>query len=82
MTYLYQQGGLASMFAAVAPEEDFVETFKYYALASATPSLDMTILGTQHVVSRIVNQPSNELSAKVNCVKKALSSMPPAMVNP
>jgi hypothetical protein len=82
MTYLYQQGGLASMFAAVGPEEDFVETFKYYALASATPQLDMTILGTQHVVSRIVNQPSNELAAKVNCVKTALSKMPQAMVNP
>jgi hypothetical protein len=82
MTYLYHQGGLASMFAAVAPEEDFVETFKYYALASAKPSLDMTILGTQNVVSRVVNQPSAELAAKVGCVKTALSNMPPPQVNP
>jgi hypothetical protein len=82
MTYLYQQGGLASMFASVAPEEDFVETFKYYALASATQSLDMTIAGTQNVVSRVKNHPSNELANKVSCVKTALSNTPPPIVNP
>jgi hypothetical protein len=80
MNYLYQAGGLASMFASAAPEEDFVETFKYYALSSASTHPDLTIAGITNAVSRVHPGAAGELATKVNCILKLLPTMPAATV--
>jgi hypothetical protein len=85
MTYLYQHTPLVSLFASASPEEDFVETFKYHALASATGSLDLSIDGISNAVSRA--KPSsgtgNTIGAKVNCIFTVLlPTMPGPQVNP
>jgi hypothetical protein len=70
--------GLASVFAAVSPEEDFVETYKYKVLAAAKDpasgaSLDLSINFpsgnpvTIDVLNRL-RPPSGELLGKINCV--------------
>jgi len=75
MNYLYRAGGLASMFASGTPEEDFVETFKYYALSTATTHPDLTIAGITNAVSRV--QPgAGELGTKVNCILTLLPTQP------
>ena len=68
-------GALASIFASVSPEEDFVETFKYYVLSSTTTHPDLTIAGITNAVSRV--QPgAGVLGTKVNCILKLLPTQP------
>ena len=78
-TTLYQKAGLVSMFAAVAPEEDFVETFKYYVLATANQPPDLSIAGTQtipNLVSRVITQAStSEMGKKISCERTLLPLM-------
>jgi hypothetical protein len=79
MTTLYQKAGLVSMFAAVGPEEDFVETFKYYVLATANQPPDLSIAGTHTVpnlVSRVITQAStSEMGKKISCERTLLPQM-------
>ena len=79
MTTLYQNAGLVSMFAAVAPEEDFVETFKYYVLATANQPPDLSVKGkqtVQNLVSRVLTQaPDSEMGKKISCVRTLLPLM-------
>ena len=79
MTTLYQKAGFVSMFAAVAPEEDFVETFKYYVLATANQPPDLSVKGkqtVQNLVSRMLTQaPDTEMGRKISCVRTLLPQM-------
>lgn len=75
MTYLYQKTPLVSLFASVSPEEDFVETFKYYVLATASSPPDLQIPGIQtNLVSR-VKPSASPLGQKVTCVQTLLAKM-------
>jgi hypothetical protein len=85
ITHLYQHTPLVSLFASASPEEDFVETFKYHALASATEPLDLNIDGISNAVSRV--KPSSgtgtTIGAKVSCIFTVLlPNMPAPTVNP
>jgi hypothetical protein len=83
MTYLYTKTPLVSPFALASPEEDFVETFKYYSLASAQVGIDLNITGiASKVVSRVKVPPGSGIGDKVSCIfTKLLPGMPPPTVN-
>jgi hypothetical protein len=71
------QAGLVSVFAAVSPEEDFVETYKYKVLAAARDSggaqLDLNVYfpsgspTTMDVLGPVAS-PSGDLAGKISCV--------------
>jgi hypothetical protein len=72
---VYSSGEFVSVFAAVSPEEDFVETYKYKVLANATTPLSLTIDfrdGTTKDVIKVVKDAisaaSGDLYDKINCV--------------
>jgi hypothetical protein len=73
---IYNSGELVSVFAAVSPEEDFVETYKYKVLANANLSLtidfrDGTSTSTKDVIQVVKNAigaTSGDLHDKIKCV--------------
>jgi hypothetical protein len=72
-------GEFVSLFAAVSPEEDFVETYKYIALAEADGmalDLNVTFPGYTGVmdVLHTVRNPSGDLHRKIRCVKRIVAS--------
>jgi hypothetical protein len=59
--------GFVSVFAAVSPEEDFVETYKYGVLADAgLTNLGIKISGTSTI--SVLGRTSTELDRKNRCV--------------
>jgi hypothetical protein len=62
------------LFAAISPEEDFVETYKYAALAAAADpagnrlGLDIAFPARVEHVIDAVRTPSAELGGKIGCV--------------
>jgi hypothetical protein len=67
MTYLYQKTSLVSLFASFSPEEDVIETFKYYVLNTASSPPDLQIPNVQtNLVSR-VKPSTSPLGQKVSC---------------
>jgi hypothetical protein len=57
-----------SLFAAVSPEEDFVETYKYMVLADVTAlKLKIDLAGAPDVLDKVRNATGN-LKNKINCV--------------
>ena len=74
MYSIYNSGSFTSLFATVSPEEDFIETYKYAALAAAADSagnkLGLDIAFPARVVHVIdaVRTPSAELGGKIGCV--------------
>lgn len=57
-----------SLFAAVSPEEDFVETYKYMVLADVTAlMLKIDLTGTPDVLDKVRNATGN-LKNKIDCV--------------
>jgi hypothetical protein len=74
MYAIYNSGSFTSLFAAVSPEEDFVETYKYAALAAAADSagnklgLDIAFPARVEHVIDAVRTPSAELGGKIGCV--------------
>ena len=63
---------LVSLFAAVSPEEDFVETYKYRVLADVGLQLTMKFPApVNDVINDVFQQvrgPSGELGGKIDCV--------------
>jgi hypothetical protein len=62
-----------SLFAAMSPEEDFVETYKYQILANVAQASNLTLNypdgATVLVLNKVVpKQAGNHLQAKVSCV--------------
>jgi hypothetical protein len=62
-----------SLFAAVSPEEDFVETYKYYVLADVTEagdqlSLKINLGSSVDVLDKVRNPPTGNLKNKIRCV--------------
>jgi hypothetical protein len=79
MYAIYHGRSFTSLFATVSPEEDFVETYKYAALAAAADpagnklGLDITFpAGVEHVIDA-VRTPSAELGEKIRCVNSLAS---------
>jgi hypothetical protein len=72
---IYNSGELVSLVAAVSPEEDFVETYKYKVLAAAqdpstSEKLNLTI-GIANPGKEVlgpVRRPIGDLGQKINCV--------------
>jgi hypothetical protein len=74
---IYTSGEFVSLFAAVSPEEDFVETYKYKVLAAARDAktlegLNLTIafaapIGPVEVLDA-VRSPAADLGGKILCV--------------
>ena len=57
-----------SLFAAVSPEEDFVETYKYMVLADVTAlKLKIDLAGAPDVLGKVRNATGN-LKNKIDCV--------------
>jgi len=72
---IYDNGEFVSVFAAVSPEEDFVETYKYKVLANANQDLSLTIdfrngssKDVIKVVKDAISAASGDLYDKINCV--------------
>jgi hypothetical protein len=66
-------GEFVSFYAAVSPEEDFVETYKYQILANVAQSSNLTLHfpgGTSvPVLNKVLPNPAgNHLQVKVSCV--------------
>jgi hypothetical protein len=74
ITGIYGNGEFVSLFAAVTPEEDFVETYKYRALAAAKDpnlqSLDLAIAGSKVDLLDAVRKPGADLGRKLGCVSR------------
>jgi hypothetical protein len=72
ITAIYGSGELASLFAAVTPEEDFVETYKYKTLAAAKDAnlrvLDLAISVSNVDLLDAVRKPTADLGRKISCV--------------
>jgi hypothetical protein len=70
------QAGLVSVLAAVSPEEDFVETYKYKVLAAASKNgvqLDLNVNFTSGSPTTIpvlsaLRNPTGDLVGKIGCV--------------
>jgi hypothetical protein len=71
---VYMSGEFVSLFSAVSPEEDFVETYKYRVLAAAkddstSEMLNLTIgIATPLEVLGAVRSPVGDLGEKILCV--------------
>jgi hypothetical protein len=71
---VYSSGEFVSLFAAVSPEEDFAETYKYKVLAAAQDpntfeALDLAIAtNPRRDVLGAVRNPAADLGRKINCI--------------
>lgn len=75
----------ASFFAAISPDEDFVETYKLYALTKTNPSLSLPVqiphAGTADVPQALqLSKP--ELSSKLQCIASLYSVPRPPPASP
>jgi hypothetical protein len=74
MDAIYDGGSFTGLFAAISPEEDFIETYKYAALTAAADStgnklgLDIAFPARVEHVIDAVRTPSAELGEKIRCV--------------
>jgi hypothetical protein len=64
----------ASAFAAMSPDEDFVETYKFKVLTTASPpltSVTITVpgVGTANIVRNYLHEEKPDLKTKVDCVQ-------------
>jgi hypothetical protein len=67
----------ASFFGSIAPDEDFVETYKFYVLNQATPNLTSLPVqipngGTSDIPSDYLQGLKPQLASKVQCIVGAL----------
>jgi hypothetical protein len=75
---VFRSREFVSFAAAVAPEEDFVETYKYKVLADAAPKLTIGIRLRGHDINVLGLLDSGVLAKKVSCLRELgmLSGMP------
>jgi hypothetical protein len=69
----------ASFFGAISPDEDFVETYKFYVLNQATPNLTSLLLQisdgvTKDIPSDYQQGLKQQLAGKISCIVAALPS--------